>query len=251
MKKIDTITLSKEQMDKAEVFFSLQGEGPEVGRPSIFIRTSGCNLYCYWCDTPYTWNWEGVKFAHQDPIRYCKSDEQIQYTTQTLIEAVSQYPCKNVIFTGGEPLVQMRQIYQVAEALSRHGTYQFDFETNGTVIPTSELDALASMYVCSPKLSNSKVPRSLRLKQKALTWFVRSPKSYFKFVVNAAVDMQEVVDIADQYDIDANRIYIMCQAYNVKELEHLQTTIAQLCLEYGFRYSDRLHLKLYGGGKGK
>ena len=76
-------------MQLAEIFYSVQGEGRLVGIPSVFIRTSGCNLRCVWCDTPYTsWAPEGKKWS----------------VTEILGE-VAKYPSRHIVVTGGEPFL--------------------------------------------------------------------------------------------------------------------------------------------------
>src|SRR5579875_4076192 len=76
-------------MKISEIFYSIQGEGMLLGVPSVFVRTSGCNLRCTWCDTPYTsWNPEGE-----------------QFTVKQVVEKVAQFPASHVVVTGGEPMI--------------------------------------------------------------------------------------------------------------------------------------------------
>ncbi|MEX1034274.1 MAG: 7-carboxy-7-deazaguanine synthase QueE [Cellvibrionaceae bacterium] len=250
MKAKDIIVLSNQAKDAPEVFLSLQGEGPESGRPSVFVRTSGCNLYCYWCDTPYTWNWEGVNYEHELKKKYQKSNEQSKLSYGQLSELIQEYNCNNVVFTGGEPLAQMDKIAGLCELLNIHGDYTYDVETNGTIAPSEHLDSYIDKYVCSPKLANSRVPSDLRLKKDVLNWFARSPKSYFKFVVESQDDVLEVIDIVKDYKLKADRVYLMPRALGITELKKNEKFVSEQCLEYGFRFGDRLHLRLYGEGRG-
>lgn len=244
------ITLANLESGLPEVFFSLQGEGPETGRPSIFIRTSGCNLYCYWCDTPYTWNWEGVKYAHESNHRYKKAKEQSRFSIQELANIVSGMDCQHIVFTGGEPMVQAKQLVELARALKDTANYEFDIETNATIRPDDDLDSIVTRFVCSPKLANSRVPEELRIKPEVMIWFARSEKSYFKFVVETEQDMAEVLSLVEKFKIRSDRVYLMCRAIDSKELTKNQDFVNQQCAKYGFLYSDRLHLKLYGNGRG-
>ncbi|WP_304211730.1 radical SAM protein [Phocaeicola plebeius] len=111
-----------------EIFYSLQGEGFHVGTPAVFVRFSGCNLKCEFCDTRHE---EGVMM----------SDEEI-------VEQVCQYPCKTVILTGGEPGLWVDE--DLVAALHKVGKYVC-IETNGTCVLPESID----WVTCSPKLGAS------------------------------------------------------------------------------------------------
>ncbi|GAB3111968.1 7-carboxy-7-deazaguanine synthase QueE [Aestuariicella hydrocarbonica] len=249
-KDINVITLSNNDEKAPEVFYSIQGEGPHTGRPSTFIRTSGCNLYCYWCDTPYTWNWQATPYAHELDRKYVKSEERSRVAKEALVNTVEGFGCKNLVLTGGEPLAQMGPLATFLEALTAVADYQVDIETNATIVPTEAFDGYVTTYVCSPKLVNSQVPEPLRIKDDAMQWFARSPKSYFKFVVETDQDMDEVLSLIDRYRIEAERVYLMPRALDANELRGNEIEVAKKCLQYGFKYGDRLHLRLYGDGRG-
>src|ERR1043165_1078976 len=86
----------------AELFYSIQGEGSLLGMPSVFIRTSGCNLRCSWCDTPYTsWNPEGVELS-----------------LEQIVQEVRAHPATHVVVTGGEPMIAP-EIVPLTERLRR------------------------------------------------------------------------------------------------------------------------------------
>src|SRR3954453_20653719 len=117
----------------AELFYSLQGEGSLVGVPSVFIRTSGCNLRCSWCDTPYTsWNPEGTDL-----------------TLKQILDEVRAHPARHVVVTGGEPMIApgILPLTGQLRELGRHIT----IETAGTVFHPVACDLMS----ISPKLSNS------------------------------------------------------------------------------------------------
>ena len=105
-----------------EIFHSVQGEGPSSGLPSVFVRSSLCNLHCVWCDTDYTWNWVGTRFRHErdaDPSyrKYEKRHQIVELSPQEVVDGVIAYPCRNVVLTGGEPLIQQDDFRQVMTAL--------------------------------------------------------------------------------------------------------------------------------------
>lgn len=96
-----------------EIFFSLQGEGKWTGLPNIFIRTSGCNLRCSFCDT---------KYAYEDGK---------EMSLDEILNEISKYPCKNICLTGGEPLLQNEIILLIDQLLKRD--YEICLETNGSI----------------------------------------------------------------------------------------------------------------------
>src|SRR5438046_2131703 len=117
----------------AELFYSIQGEGKLTGVPSVFVRASGCNLRCVWCDTPYaSWNPEGEDV----PV-------------DQIVQRVNAYNCKHVVLTGGEPVI-MPDVSELCAAL-KQSNHHITIETAATVYKDLAID-LASL---SPKLSNS------------------------------------------------------------------------------------------------
>src|SRR5688572_23880575 len=100
------------QLDgRPELFYSLQGDGISLGVPSVFVRCSGCNLQCYWCDTEYTWNWLGTNYGHAKdqpdrPAKYERRSVQVRLEPEEVSAMVGSWPCRNVVFTGGEPMLQ-------------------------------------------------------------------------------------------------------------------------------------------------
>jgi organic radical activating enzyme len=235
--------------DGPEVFFSLQGEGKNQGTPSVFVRTSRCNLYCTWCDTPYTWNWIGSPFAHEQ--KFDKRSHTIELEPAEVAAWVGRWSCRRVVLTGGEPLLQAGACRELVELLRAvDATYSVEIETNGTLVPSPELDALLSQYTVSPKLASSGVEATLRSKPQALEYFARNPKSVFKFVVSDAGDAAEVALVAETYAIAPDRIYLMPRGTSPAELEARRPDVAATCLERGYRFSDRLHIHLFGNRPG-
>lgn len=247
----DAVLLAVKAPGEAEVFHSLQGEGPFVGRPSTFIRTSGCNLYCKWCDTPYTWNFEGTPFSHDAQKKYDRSREQLSVSVSDLAELVRSFGCSHVVLTGGEPLMQQPQLLALFQALSEETRpYVFDVETNGAVLPLPAFDQAISAYVVSPKLSNAGVKEQHRLREDALRYFAASLKAHFKFVVDSESDRAEVLKLTERLGISKERCFLMPAAASVEALREAAPRVAAWCAEDGVRFSDRLHLRLYGAVRG-
>lgn len=247
------IALHKKQ---PEIFYTIQGEGKNIGRPSIFIRLSLCNLYCFWCDTDYTWNWQGTPFKHQNDIspdyqKYIKKDNLRKMSNEEIWESICQFPCENIVITGGEPLVQKKDLTELLRLLKqKNPNFYIEFETNGTILPDEALDALTDQYNVSVKLQNALVTEKERINRKAIFFFAQSPKSNFKFVVDTPQDLDEIQNLIQKFDIDSKKIYLMPQGVNPKILRKKQQWLIEICKQYGFNYTDRLHILVYGEKRG-
>lgn len=226
------------QMFISELFVSLQGEGTLVGTPSFFIRTSGCNLRCRWCDTRYTsWAPEGQRA----PV-------------QQILDQVRDSGVRHVVVTGGEPLLQ-REIGELTRALRDLGCH-ITVETAGTIERAFACDLLS----VSPKTSNSDPDgrwyarhRRQRLDLSPLRALLAAhPEYQLKFVVSARSDLAEVDEVLDQLaDVHRERVLLMPEGRTPADVARCAREVAQLCLERGFRYTPRLHLDLYGGERGR
>ncbi len=240
--------------DKPEIFYTIQGEGKNLGLPSVFVRLSLCNLYCIWCDTDYTWNWENTNFAHHNDEKegyqkFRKSDYIIRLTTSEILNEVLQYNCKNIVLTGGEPLVQHKPLTELAKLLKNEGKH-IEIETNGTIIPNRELDSFLDQYNVSIKLSNSKVETAERIVPTAISFFAQTEKSNFKFVIDSQGDLNEVLSIVQSYNIPHEYVYLMPQGTSPEALNMKQQWIIEICKQQGFNYTDRLHIHVYGSKRG-
>ncbi len=242
--------------DQPEIFYSIQGEGKSVGLPSIFVRTSLCNLHCIWCDTDYTWNWVGTRFAHVNDAtpgyqKFSKKDWIAECSVAEVAETVAGLPCKNIILTGGEPMLQQTQLLALIDILrSKSSDYRFEVETNGTLSPTPEFDLAVDQYNVSPKLENSANPRRLREKPAAMRFFAASPKANFKFVVAETSDLQEVLALVQTYAIAPEKVWLMPEGTSAQVLARRRKWLVEICKQHGFRYSDRLHVQIWGAKKG-
>jgi 7-carboxy-7-deazaguanine synthase len=221
----------------SETFTSIQGEGLLAGVPSHFIRTSGCNMRCRWCDTPYT-SWE---------------PEGDRRPVGELVDGARASGVRHVVVTGGEPLLQ-REIGTLTESLAA-AEFHVTVESAGTVDPPFTCDLLS----LSPKTANSdpsdghgKRHRRLRLDHAPTARLLkRFPEHQLKFVVEDADDMLEILEILAHIGIvEPVRVLLMAQGRTVEEVAERAPVVAALCLEHGFRYTPRLHLDLFGGGRG-
>jgi organic radical activating enzyme len=238
--------------NKPEIFHSIQGEGKNMGKPSVFIRLSLCNLYCRWCDTDYTWNWLNTPYLHNNDAlpgytKYRKEDMMLQMGNEEITALVAAFNCNNLVITGGEPLVQVKDLQLLLATLKQSNpAYHIEFETNGTLIPTPQVDALADQYNVSVKLSNSGVDKADRLRAAAIDFFAASDKSNFKFVVDDAADLAEVLEIINTHRIASHNVYLMPQGTTIETLKSKQAWIAEICKQYNFNYTDRFHIHIWG-----
>lgn len=239
-----------------EIFHSIQGEGKSTGIPSVFVRTSLCNLHCIWCDTDYTWNWAGTRFPHVNDAapgyqKFVKRDWIAECPVEAVAETVAAFHCKNVIFTGGEPMLQQSGLLALTHALrSKSDDYRFEVETNGTLSPTPDFDAAIDQYNVSPKLGNSANPRRLREKPGVLRFFADSPKANFKFVIAEKSDLTEVLALIKAFAISPEKVWLMPEGTSARTLAQRRRWLVEICKSHGFRYSDRLHVQIWGAKKG-
>jgi 7-carboxy-7-deazaguanine synthase len=227
----------------SEIFYSLQGEGELTGVPSVFVRTSGCNLRCAWCDTPYaSWNPEGE-----------------QHPVAEILRLVGQHAAaRHVVLTGGEPMIA-KDIRVLAAELKQLG-YHLTLETAATVPPDGIACDLASL---SPKLLNS-APDALahatwRRKHEATRWqpdvvraWIDTYPYQFKFVVARPADIDELEHMlaALQRDIPRHKVLLMPEATSLDRMRQRATWLGELCKARGYRYAHRLHIELYGNQRG-
>lgn len=223
-------------MKIAEVFYSVQGEGKLVGVPSVFVRTSGCNLRCGWCDTPYTsWTPEGEA-----------------QSVESLVEQVSRFGAKHVVVTGGEPMIAP-EVVALTEALRARGLH-ITVETAGTVFAPVACDLMS----ISPKLSNSTpddskwaaVHERTRINLDVLRKMIGSYAYQLKFVVAAPADLQEVLELTRRLDVPAGEVLLMPEGRTPERMRERAAWLVELCLVHGFRYSPRVHVDIWGDRRG-
>ncbi len=241
------LTLATTTPGEPEIFASLQGEGPSMGRPVAFVRLSRCNLACTWCDTAYTWRFEGDNRAHRDDRTFERTINQVTLDEADVATRIMALGQDRLVITGGEPLLQGAALARMVALLDG---ISVEIETNGTVAPHPALDPLVAQYNVSPKLAHSGNLVDLALLPERLASWASEPKAYFKFVISASEDLSEVLELIDRYGMDRARVYLMPEGTSSTVLRERERWLAPLALEHGLRLSDRLHIHLYGDTRG-
>ena len=234
------LTLATTTPGEPEIFASLQGEGPSAGHPSTFVRLSRCNLACVWCDTAYTWRFTGAD-------AFDRKANQVVLNEAVVAARIAALGGNRLVITGGEPLLQAPALARMVALLPPH---RVEIETNGTVAPAAALDALVDQYNVSPKLKHSGNPLDLALIPERLSAWSNEPKAYFKFVISAPEDLVEVLELQTRYAIPSERIFLMPEGTDSATLQDRSRWLAVLCQQHGLRFSDRLHIHLYGDTRG-
>jgi 7-carboxy-7-deazaguanine synthase len=231
----------------AEVFGpTIQGEGPSCGRLAVFVRLSGCNLTCSWCDTPYTWDWLGA-----NGVAYDRAAESIEATLGDVTAAVAAMQSERamVVITGGEPLVQGSAVVRLCGAFVGR---RVEVETNGTLMPPVAMWGQSWVrFNVSPKLANSGVTEAKRWRPEVLDAFGRSRQAAFKFVCTAPSDVDTLARMIEPRDIDPADVWIMPEASDPATLVARTGPLADAAVAHGFNVSSRLHLLAWSGERAR
>jgi len=207
-----------------------------VGVPSVFVRTSGCNLRCTWCDTPYTsWQPEGE-----------------ERSVGSIVDEVNGYGASHVVITGGEPMIAP-QIEELTESLGQHVT----IETAGTVDAQVRCDLMS----ISPKLANS-TPRvrdngrwaeqheRLRYQPEILRRLIQLYAYQLKFVITDPSDLQQVNAIVGDIGASRSRVVLMPEGVESEVLAERGRWLSDIAKREGFRMTPRMHIDLWGNRRG-
>jgi organic radical activating enzyme len=241
------LVLATQAPGEPEIFASLQGEGPSAGMPVAFLRLSRCNLACKWCDTAYTWHFEGDNRPHRDGETYERKANQITMELAEVAARIAALNQKRLVITGGEPLMQAGEL---AELLKILPDMSVEIETNGSVAAPARLDIYVDQYNVSPKLAHSGNSAELALIPERLDTYAADPRAFFKFVIAEPSDVDEVLDLQRRYRFKPGHVFLMPEGTDSATLRERAEWLAPLCLEHGFRISDRLHIHLYGDSRG-
>jgi len=223
-----------------EIFHSIQGEGKLAGVPSVFVRTTGCNLRCTWCDSPST-SWEPV-------------GEKM--SLDGILDRLADFACTHVVLTGGEPMLA-----EGVEELTRRirdGGYHLTIETAATIWK----DVVCDLASISPKLSNStpwdrdggrraEAHERQRINLDTVRRFMALCEYQLKFVVDTPTDVPEIDALVLRLDaVEPSNVLLMPQGVTDPELAERGRWVAEICKQRGYRFCPRLHVALFGHTRG-
>lgn len=226
----------------SEIYCSRQGEGILTGTPSLFVRTSGCNLRCGFCDTPFaSWHPEGESL--------------------TLLEVVDRVrliadDIRHVVITGGEPMLP-REIENLCRKL-RHLNYHITIETAGTIFRNLDCDLMS----ISPKTANSnpeldragewrKKHQRTRHRPKVVRQLIQQYEYQLKFVVDAPDDMDQILGYLELIQpVDPTRVLLMPQGIKLEDLVIRGQWLEPICQQHGFTFCPRRQIEWYGNKRG-
>ncbi len=226
----------------SEIFYSIQGEGELTGVPSVFVRTSGCNLRCNWCDTMYaSWNPEGTEMS-----------------IDQILTEVTKHPAHHCVLTGGEPMIAkgIRELSQALRDAGKHVT----IETAATIPPADIHCDLASL---SPKLRNSAPDQrlsdtwhqkheQLRLQPAVIREWISQYPYQLKFVVSAKSDFEEIHLLLSKLNTHTPscKVLLMPEGISREAMQTSNHMLIEICKQYGYRYCNRLHVEIFGHTRG-
>lgn len=221
---------SKKTLFTTELFASLQGEGPKLGTPSIFLRLGLCNLQCTWCDTPYTW---------KEGMMDCKK-RSVEWIIKKINQLRRGKSITNLVVTGGEPLLQQKNLVHLL-ADDRLADMSIEIETNGSQQLLSGMNLFKKRmnFNISPKLADSgNDPYSVHF----------YPNSVLKFVYVSKASERLINQFIkeNKTEIGNRQIFIMPEGTSVSAMSKKYQDLIGYCLKNGFRFSPRLHIYLFG-----
>lgn len=229
----------------SEMFHSLQGEGVTAGHPAVFVRLTGCDFRCSFCDT-VTVHSKGDWFTFDELLDEMESKRLLLPLAKGA----------RLVITGGNPLLQQEALCVFLPLLVRRCGMLFagmviEVETQGSVLPSAELQRWVSQWNVSPKLTNSGVPARKRAPSSVMSFHASNRDSWFKFVVRDEADVAEIKrDFVDPYRIDWARIMLMPLCSTREQQSDVAQKVAEMCVTLGTRFSPRLHLMIWNQATG-
>jgi len=259
----------------AEIFRSIQGEGRLTGVESVFVRASGCNLRCRFCDTPYaSWTPEGEDLSVDEIL--VRIDRLRQSEPPLFLSASNLKPrpvvaergattgrgfmfgeVRHIVLTGGEPML-FAELIPLCCRLRDDG-WHITIETSGTLY----LPVACDLMSISPKLSNSTPPPDWdarwtwrhtisRHAPEVIRRLLAQYDCQLKFVVDRPEDCREVEEyLAELPEIERTRVMLMPQGNDAKNLAEKALWLEPHCAQRGFTYCPRQQIEWFGAERGR
>jgi len=214
-------------MKVSEIFFSIQGEGINIGKPAVFLRLQGCNLRCSWCDTKYTWGNDYKKLALNE-----------------VKEQIKKFDCDRLVITGGEPLLQDVEVKRLIDLLPG---YKIEIETNGTIYP--QWANYGILFNVSPKPPSSENNPSIAYNKDVLKSFNKI-NSVFKFVVQNKDDFKWMKKVIKECGLNKEKVIVMPEGKTSQEIVRSALAVIEEIKKEKFRIIPRLQVLLWGVRRG-
>jgi 7-carboxy-7-deazaguanine synthase len=241
----------------AEIYASLQGEGLLTGTPSVFVRTSGCNLRCWFCDTPYTsWQPEGKDWSIDEIVHEVGCMNPPWRTKCTTIDQPSSQDIRHAVITGGEPML-FAELIPLCERLHAGG-WHLTIETAGTLFLPVHCDLMS----ISPKLASSTPPTErggrwtgrherTRHQPDVIRRLINQYDYQLKFVIDTPADLDEVQAWLNEFpQARRERVLLMPQGTDCASLARIAEWLEPFCREQGFVFCPRKHIEWFGAKRG-
>jgi organic radical activating enzyme len=221
-------------------FYTLQGEGPSMGSPAVFLRLHKCNLQCVWCDTPYTWKKDDDRYwTESKDLTIKESADMLRQTWGAENLAVQ----KRAVFTGGEPLLQQSKIELLADELGPE--WKIEIETNGTVMPSDKMLGIAQ-FNCSPKLANSENNMRARVRPDVIRKLATG-NTTFKFVVTAPEELDEIErDYIQGCGVPIEKVILMPEGTSAEAIHEHALLVSEYAKQKGYRMLGRMQVDIWG-----
>jgi len=230
---------------------TIQGEGPYLGHPTMFLRLGGCNQHCVFCDTPYTWDWVGRNGTKYDP-----NVELVQMTVGVVIDQIllkGQGKVNHLVISGGEPLLQQDALRSLCIHFREVENWFVEIETAGS-IPLRHF--LADQYNVSIKLRSSGNDDKVRINPEAIESF-KGHYTAWKFVVSSIEDLDEIDYLREKYHFGSsvlerprNKIYLMPLGIDTGTINESLQNITEEAIKRGYILTTRLQILIHGNKRG-
>lgn len=217
---------------------TFQGEGPSTGHPALFIRLSRCNLTCARCDTKQTWDWS----------RFDPREESTKQSVADLARWAGSSPVELVVITGGEPLVQQRNLVPLVRGLLAAGK-RVEFETNGTLVPDPALLVDGVRFNVSPKLASFGVEEAKSIVPAALKVFGDCGRAAFKFVASSVADLDRIAELADAHRLEP--VWVMPEGITAQAITAATRVLADEVAARHWHFTTRLHVLAFEDARGR